>query len=33
MPIDIEAPEDVTATGNVEEVTVEIIDPAETAEE
>lgn len=33
VPIDIEAPEDVTATGNVEEVTVEIIDPAETAEE
>lgn len=33
VPVDIEAPEDVTATGSVEEVTVEIIDPAETAEE
>lgn len=33
VSVTIEAPDDVTATGSVEEVTVEIIDPAETAED
>lgn len=33
VPVTIEAPDDVTAAGSVEEVTVEIIDPAETAED
>ncbi|MFD1067055.1 CdaR family protein [Oceanobacillus locisalsi] len=32
VPIDIEAPDNVTATSNVEEVTVEITDPAQAEE-
>ncbi|WP_152658497.1 YbbR-like domain-containing protein [Oceanobacillus sp. CFH 90083] len=33
VPVQIEAPDGVTATGSVEEITVEIIDPAQTEEE